>query len=141
MLLDKLSDLGNGSTVAAHAEPCMLCGQTRPRTGGSISNRNRSSDHDGTLIARRQVRVVKIAGGGIHDSSVVRGMVLKRDAEGTVKRVTNGKVAVFAQGIDTAGTETKANLLHVQPQDEAHSTPRMVSAWLKSCMFPHMISE
>ena len=56
-----------------------------------------------------QVRVVKIPGGGIHDSSVVRGMVLKRDAEGTVKRVTDGKVAVFAQGIDTAGTETKAS--------------------------------
>ena len=54
--------------------------------------------------------MVKIPGGGIHDSSVVRGMVLKRDAEGTVKRVTDGKVAVFAQGIDTAGTETKARL-------------------------------
>ena len=34
---------------------------------------------------------MKIPGGGIHDSSVVRGMVLKRDAEGTVKRVTDGK--------------------------------------------------
>ena len=55
--------------------------------------------------------MVKIPGGGIHDSSVVRGMVLKRDAEGTVKRVTDGKVAVFAQGIDTAGTETKARAL------------------------------
>ena len=51
--------------------------------------------------------MVKIPGGGIHDSSVVRGMVLKRDAEGTIKRVTDAKVAVFAQGIDTAGTETK----------------------------------
>ena len=61
-------------------------------------------------ILRLQVRVVKIPGGGIHDSSVVRGMVLKRDAEGTVKRVADGKVAVFAQGIDTAGTETKVRL-------------------------------
>jgi chaperonin GroEL (HSP60 family) len=60
-----------------------------------------------TLTINLQVRVVKIPGGGIHDSSVVRGMVLKRDAEGTIKRVTDAKVAVFAQGIDTAGTETK----------------------------------
>ena len=27
------------------------------------------------------VRVVKIPGGGVHDSAVVRGMVLKRDTE------------------------------------------------------------
>jgi hypothetical protein len=33
--------------------------------------------------------------------------VLKRDAEGTVKRVENAKVAVFAQGVDTTSTETK----------------------------------
>lgn len=53
------------------------------------------------------MRVVKIPGGGIHDSSVVKGMVLKRDTEGTIKHVADGKVAVFAQGIDTVGTETK----------------------------------
>lgn len=35
------------------------------------------------------------------------GQVLKRDAEGTVKRVENAKVAVFAQGVDTTSTETK----------------------------------
>lgn len=35
--------------------------------------------------------------------------MLKRDAEGTVKRVENAKVAVFAQGVDTTSTETKVN--------------------------------
>ncbi len=53
------------------------------------------------------VRVVKVPGGGLHDSSVVQGMVLKRDVEGTIKTVHTAKVAVFAQGVDTAGTETK----------------------------------
>lgn len=57
------------------------------------------------------VRVVKINGGGLHDSHVVRGMVLKRGAEGTIEAVKDGKVAVFAQGIDTAGTETKGTVL------------------------------
>lgn len=56
------------------------------------------------------VRVVKISGGGVADSSVVRGMVLQRGAEGTVKRATAAKVAVFAQGIDTSSTETKVIL-------------------------------
>ena len=53
------------------------------------------------------VRVVKISGGGVADSAVVRGMVLQRNTEGSVKRVTHAKVAVFAQGIDTSSTETK----------------------------------
>jgi hypothetical protein len=53
------------------------------------------------------VRVVKIPGAGIADSSVVQGMVLKRGAEGTVTAVADAKVVVYAQGVDTASTETK----------------------------------
>lgn len=34
---------------------------------------------------------------GLPDSSVVKGMVLRRDTEGTVKSVKDAKVAVFAQ--------------------------------------------
>lgn len=37
--------------------------------------------------------------------------MLKRDAEGTVKRVENAKVVVFAQGVDTTSTETKVPVL------------------------------
>ena len=54
------------------------------------------------------VRVIKITGSGAFNSSVVKGIVIKRDAEGTVKSVTDAKVAVFAQGVDTSSTETKA---------------------------------
>jgi len=43
----------------------------------------------------------------VHDSHVVKGMVLKRNAEGLVQRVSDAKVAVFAQGVDTTSTETK----------------------------------
>lgn len=57
------------------------------------------------------VRIVKIMGGGLPDSTVVPGLVLRRDAEGTVKSATNAKVVVYAQGIDTAGTETKGTVL------------------------------
>ena len=61
------------------------------------------------------VRVVKITGSGAYNSSVVKGIVIKRDTEGTVKSVTDAKVAVFAQGVDTSSTETKVLVTHTRP--------------------------
>ncbi|KAI0090887.1 T-complex protein 1 [Irpex rosettiformis] len=57
------------------------------------------------------VRVVKIMGGSLAGSKVVRGMVFGREPEGNVKRVTKGKVAVFTCGLDIAQTETKGTVL------------------------------
>ena len=59
------------------------------------------------------VRVIKITGSGAYNSSVVKGIVIKRDTEGTVKGVTDAKVAVFAQGVDTSSTETKVQSPHL----------------------------
>ncbi|KAJ1425422.1 TCP-1-like chaperonin intermediate domain superfamily [Sesbania bispinosa] len=64
------------------------------------------------------VRVAKLLGGGLHNSTVVRGMVLKNDAVGTIKRMEKAKVAVFAGGVDTSATETKGTvLIHTAEQD------------------------
>lgn len=57
------------------------------------------------------VRVSKIVGGGVHDSYVVRGMVLKTDATGAIKSASKAKIAVFGGGIDTSATETKGTVL------------------------------
>ncbi|VAI41126.1 unnamed protein product [Triticum turgidum subsp. durum] len=57
------------------------------------------------------VRVAKLVGGSLHNSSVVRGMVLKNDAVGSIKKVENAMVAVFAGGVDTSATETKGTVL------------------------------
>lgn len=57
------------------------------------------------------VRVVKILGGGINDCQVVRGMVLKSEAVGTIKKALNAKCAVFGGGVDTVATETKGTVL------------------------------
>ncbi|EPS74226.1 hypothetical protein M569_00521 [Genlisea aurea] len=57
------------------------------------------------------VRVTKLIGGGLHDSKVLQGMVLKVDALGTIKRVEKVKVAVFSGGVDTTATETKGTVL------------------------------
>ncbi|GAX82224.1 hypothetical protein CEUSTIGMA_g9652.t1 [Chlamydomonas eustigma] len=57
------------------------------------------------------VRVVKIPGASLPDSMVVNGMVLRRDTEGTVKHVENAKIAAYAEGVDTASTDTKGTVL------------------------------
>lgn len=41
------------------------------------------------------VRVAKLLGGGLHNSTVVRGMVLKNDAVGTIKRIEKAKVSIL----------------------------------------------
>ncbi|KAH7512866.1 hypothetical protein FEM48_Zijuj12G0135700 [Ziziphus jujuba var. spinosa] len=57
------------------------------------------------------VRVAKLLGGGLHNCTIVRGMVLKSDAVGSIKRMEKAKVAVFAGGVDTSATETKGTVL------------------------------
>ncbi|KAG2273152.1 hypothetical protein Bca52824_067707 [Brassica carinata] len=57
------------------------------------------------------VRVAKLLGGGLHNSCIVPGMVLKSDAVGSIKRMEKAKVAVFAGGVDTTATETKGTVL------------------------------
>ncbi|KAG1358676.1 putative T-complex protein 1 subunit theta [Cocos nucifera] len=57
------------------------------------------------------VRVAKLLGGGLHNCTVVRGMVLKNDAIGSIKRMEKAKIAVFAGGVDTSATETKGTVL------------------------------
>ncbi|XP_050244864.1 T-complex protein 1 subunit theta [Quercus robur] len=68
------------------------------------------------------VRVAKLLGGGLHNSAVVRGMVLKSDAVGSIKHIEKAKVAVFAGGVDSSATETKGTvLIHSAEQLENYS--------------------
>ena len=57
------------------------------------------------------VRVAKVLGGTISDSSVISGAVLTRDVEGTVSSVESAKVAVFTCDLDTSSAETKQTVL------------------------------
>ncbi|KAK5577652.1 hypothetical protein RB653_002595 [Dictyostelium firmibasis] len=63
------------------------------------------------------VRVTKIQGGGVTDTSVVKGFVIPMDAEGTIKRMEKAKVAVFTMGIDLGRTETTGKVL-ITNEDE-----------------------
>eukprot|EP01098_Paradermamoeba_levis_P004840 TRINITY_DN2069_c0_g1_i1.p1 TRINITY_DN2069_c0_g1~~TRINITY_DN2069_c0_g1_i1.p1 ORF type:complete len:579 (+),score=191.91 TRINITY_DN2069_c0_g1_i1:259-1737(+) len=57
------------------------------------------------------IRVVKILGGGVADSTLVKGFVVDKDAEGTIKHVQKAKIAVFNAGIEGAKPETKGVVL------------------------------
>ncbi|CAN1245723.1 T-complex protein 1 subunit theta [Linum grandiflorum] len=43
------------------------------------------------------IRVAKLVGGGLRNSAIVRGMVLKSDAVGTMKKIEKAKVSIFFQ--------------------------------------------
>ena len=57
------------------------------------------------------VRVQKILGGGIHDSEVIQGMVVIRQSQTSIHRVSNAKVAVFNTNIEMNQGETKGTVL------------------------------
>merc|ERR1712070_1287441 len=57
------------------------------------------------------VRVVKLMGGNVHQSSVVHGLLLPRAPESTIKSVTNAKITVFGCGLEAESTETSGTVL------------------------------
>lgn len=63
------------------------------------------------------VRVVKIMGGSVEQSRVVKGMVLGREPDGTIKKTQKAKVGVFSCPIDISQTETKGTVLLKNAQE------------------------
>jgi T-complex protein 1 subunit theta len=57
------------------------------------------------------VRVVKIMGGGLEQSKVVKGMVFGREPDGSVKKASKAKVGIYSCPIDISQTETKGTVL------------------------------
>jgi T-complex protein 1 subunit theta len=57
------------------------------------------------------IRVVKIMGGALEQSKVVKGMVFGREPEGATKKAVKAKVGVFSCPIDISQTETKGTVL------------------------------
>jgi T-complex protein 1 subunit theta len=57
------------------------------------------------------VRVVKILGGSLEQSKVIKGMVFGREPDGSVKKAHKAKVGVYTCPIDISQTETKGTVL------------------------------
>ncbi|CAH1800231.1 unnamed protein product [Owenia fusiformis] len=57
------------------------------------------------------IRVSKVEGSGVTNSSVIQGMVFKRNVEGNITKVNKAKIAVFSCPLDIMQTETKGTVL------------------------------
>jgi T-complex protein 1 subunit theta len=57
------------------------------------------------------VRVVKILGGSLEQSKVVKGMVFGREPAGKIKKAKKAKVGIYTCPIDISQTETKGTVL------------------------------
>uniref|UniRef100_A0A3Q3FHQ9 T-complex protein 1 subunit theta n=1 Tax=Labrus bergylta TaxID=56723 RepID=A0A3Q3FHQ9_9LABR len=66
------------------------------------------------------VRVCKILGCGVTSSSMLHGMVFKKEAEGDVTSVKDAKIAVFSCPFDATVTETKGTVLINNAQELMH---------------------
>ncbi|VVC42667.1 Chaperone tailless complex polypeptide 1 (TCP-1),T-complex protein 1, theta subunit,GroEL-like [Cinara cedri] len=69
------------------------------------------------------IRVCKILGSNLYNSSVVNGMVFKRTNEGDITKQTNAKIAVYTCPIDITTTETKGTVL-IKSADELQNFSR-----------------
>ncbi|XP_055327694.1 T-complex protein 1 subunit theta-like [Paramacrobiotus metropolitanus] len=58
-----------------------------------------------------RVRTIKLLGSGLLSSSVMNGMVFKRETEGDINKAENAKVVVYACAVDINQTETKGTVL------------------------------
>lgn len=63
------------------------------------------------------IRVVKIMGSSLEASTVIKGMVFGREPEGSVKKVSHTKIAVFTCPIEISATETKGTVLLKNAQE------------------------
>jgi len=63
------------------------------------------------------VRIAKLRGGSTSESTYLRGMVVLRDSENSIKRVENAKVTVFGCGLEAAATEAKGTVLIKTAED------------------------
>lgn len=57
------------------------------------------------------IRVAKLIGGTIADSQIVKGVVVQRDTEGSIKEVAKAKIAVFGCSIEASSTETRGTVV------------------------------
>jgi T-complex protein 1 subunit theta len=63
------------------------------------------------------IRVAKLIGGTASDSQVLRGVVVQRDTEGSIKHVAKAKIAVFGVSIEASSPETRGTVV-IRTADE-----------------------
>lgn len=79
------------------------------------------------------VRVVKILGGDIYQSRVVKGMVVQHDSVGAVKSLQNAQIAVFQCSLGPTETDTKGTVL-IHSADELKNYNLSEEREIERCM-------
>jgi len=79
------------------------------------------------------VRIAKIPGMTVDDSFLMKGFVLVRDSEGTIKHCDNAKLCVFGTEVDLSATETKGNVL-IKNADELMNYSKSEEEAMEKCV-------
>uniref|UniRef100_A0A7N9AQW1 T-complex protein 1 subunit theta n=1 Tax=Mastacembelus armatus TaxID=205130 RepID=A0A7N9AQW1_9TELE len=105
-------EVGDGTNfVLVFAGALLEVAEELLRMGLSVSEVNMSIFPESGNFNVDNVRVCKILGCGVTASSVLHGMVFKKEAEGDVTSVKDAKIAVFSCPFDCMVTETKGTVL------------------------------
>ncbi len=72
---------------------------------------------DKPAIKSDQIRMAKLRGGDVKESSCMKGLIVMRPSETTIQKLEKCQVAVFNCGIEMAQTETKGTVL-IRSADE-----------------------
>jgi T-complex protein 1 subunit theta len=82
------------------------------------------------------IRVAKLLGGTLHDSDMIKGVVILRGPMSTRKRVENAKIAVYANEIAASATEAKSTVLIKNAAELLTCVINSMAAVLWVCLFP-----
>lgn len=114
LAIEKVTDVRNEKKVIAVLNSCVaskqygLEGILTPliaRACISVLPKNAN------LFSVDNIRVAKVLGGSLADSTVIQGAILLRDVEGTIKRAEEAKVAIFSCDFEATEAETKGTVL------------------------------
>lgn len=114
LAVHKVSDLKNVETVATALTSCIASKQYGlEHTLAPLISKACISvlPSNINIFSVENIRVAKVLGGSVSDSAVVQGAVLLRDVEGTIKKVTDARVAIFTCDFEASQSETKGTVL------------------------------
>uniref|UniRef100_A0A8B9HNV4 T-complex protein 1 subunit theta n=1 Tax=Astyanax mexicanus TaxID=7994 RepID=A0A8B9HNV4_ASTMX len=105
-------EVGDGTNfVLVFAGALLELAEELLRMGLSVSEVRVSIFPESGSFNVDNVRVCKILGCGLNASSMLHGMVFKKEAEGDITAVKDAKIAVFSCPFDCMVTETKGTVL------------------------------
>ena len=85
-----------------------------------------------------------LQGSGVHSSTVMKGLVFKREVEGVISEMKKAKVAVYSCPYDAQGTETKVRKVLA---NDCHGNQSLSSTvcclqlpWILACHVSHTLA-